>query len=469
MLAQQNIGVVGMGVMGQNIALNIESRGYKVSVFNRTKEITEEFVNQNLSKNIVPFYSIRDFIFSIEKPRRILFMIKSGISVDKLISSLIPYLDKGDILLDAGNSFYKDTIRRYNDLLKREIYFIGVGISGGAYGALHGPALMPGGHKDIYDKEIKPIFEKISACFNGEYCVNYMGSDGAGHYVKMIHNGIEYGDMQLIAESYMLLKFILNINNGQLSEIFDLWNNGELNSYLIEITACIFSKLEIDGSYLIDSILDEATHKGTGQWTSQDALDLGEPLSIITESVFARYLSSIKNHRILASKILSGPIVKPFYGDSNKFIEKIRRALYLGKIISYAQGFSQLKSASEYNKWYFDFVKIAKVFRAGCIIRAQFLQNIIHIYTNNLFCNNLLLSPYFKEIADNYQQDLRDVVSYAVQHGIAVPAFSAAITYYDGYRSAFLPANLIQAQRDYFGSHGYKRIDRDGIYYTNWG
>lgn len=327
---------------------------------------------------------------------------------------------------------------------------------------------MPGGQKEAYEL-VAPILEKIAArADDGDACVAYIGADGAGHYVKMVHNGIEYGDMQLIAEAYSLLKQSLGLSNEELASTFAEWNKGELNSYLIDITKDIFTKKDEAGKYLVDVILDEAANKGTGKWTSQSSLDLGEPLTLITESVFARYLSSLKDQRVAASKVLTGPTVKPFEGDKAEFIEKIRRALYLGKIVSYAQGFSQLKAASEENNWDLHYGEIAKIFRAGCIIRAQFLQKITDAYAENADIANLLLAPYFKQIADEYQQALRDVVSYAVQNGIPTPTFSAAINYYDSYRSAVLPANLIQAQRDYFGAHTYKRIDKDGVFHTEW-
>ena len=313
-----------------------------------------------------------------------------------------------------------------------------------------------------------PILEKIAAVAEGEPCVTYIGADGAGHYVKMVHNGIEYGDMQLIAEAYSLLKQALNLSNEQLAETFAEWNKGELNSYLIDITKDIFTKKDEEGKYLVDVILDEAANKGTGKWTSQSSLDLGEPLSLITESVYARYLSSLKDQRVAASKVLTGPKVAPFTGDKAAFIEKVRRALYLGKIVSYAQGFSQLKAASKENNWDLHYGEIAKIFRAGCIIRAQFLQKITDAYAADADIANLLLAPYFKQIADEYQQALRDVVAYAVQNGIPTPTFSAAIAYYDSYRSAVLPANLIQAQRDYFGAHTYKRTDKEGVFHTEW-
>lgn len=465
-MSKQQIGVVGMAVMGRNLALNIESRGYTVSVFNRSGDKTEEVIAENPGKKLVPYYTVQEFVESLETPRRILLMVKAGEATDKTIDSLKPYLEKGDILIDGGNTFFLDTIRRNRELSAEGFNFIGTGVSGGEEGALKGPSIMPGGQKEAYEL-VAPILKQIAAVAeDGEPCVTYIGADGAGHYVKMVHNGIEYGDMQLIAEAYSLLKNGLNLSNEELATTFTDWNEGELSSYLIDITKDIFTKKDEDGHYLVDVILDEAANKGTGKWTSQSSLDLGEPLSLITESVFARYISSLKEQRVAASKVLSGPQAKPFAGT--EFAEKVRRALYLGKIVSYAQGFSQLRAASEENNWDLNYGEIAKIFRAGCIIRAQFLQKITDAYAENPAIANLLLAPYFKKIADEYQQALRDVVSYAVQNGIPTPTFSAAISYYDSYRSAVLPANLIQAQRDYFGAHTYKRTDKEGVFHTEW-
>jgi 6-phosphogluconate dehydrogenase len=467
-MLKQQIGVIGMAVMGRNLALNIESKNYTVSIFNRTKSVTEEIIKNNKQKKIFPYFSIQDFVNSLEKPRCVLLMVKSGQPTDDTIQSVLPYLDKGDILIDAGNTFYKDTIRRNNDLFKYGIHFIGMGVSGGESGALNGPSIMPGGSKKAYDL-VAPMLRKISAKFKNEPCVSYIGPNGAGHYVKMIHNGIEYGDMQLIAESYFILKNLLNMNNSELSDIFSNWNKGELNSYLIEITKNIFiKKEENDVHYLIDYILDEAEDKGTGKWISKDSLELREPLSLITESVFARYISSLKDQRVLASKILKGPIIKTISSEKKAyFIEEVRKALYLGKIISYAQGFSQLKKASEKYSWNLQYGEIAKIFRSGCIIRAGFLEKITDAFQNNSI-TNLLLTPYFSKISNKYEMSLRYITSYAIKYGIPVPAFSAAITYYDNYRTVSSSANLIQAQRDYFGAHMYKRIDKKGYFHTNW-
>lgn len=467
-MSKQQIGVVGMAVMGRNLALNIESRGYTVSIFNRSREKTDEVMAEHSDKKLVPYYTVQEFVQSLDTPRRILLMVKAGEGTDKTIESLKPHLKKGDIIIDGGNTFFMDTIRRNRELSAEGFNFIGTGVSGGEEGALKGPSIMPGGQKDAYEL-VAPILKQIAGVAeDGEPCVTYIGADGAGHYVKMVHNGIEYGDMQLIAEAYSLLKHGLNLSNEELANTFSEWNNGELNSYLIEITKDIFTKKDESGQYLVDVILDEAANKGTGKWTSQSALDLGEPLSLITESVFARYISSLKEQRVAASKVLNGPQVKPFSGDKKAFSEKVRQALYLGKIVSYAQGFSQLRAASDEHSWDLHYGEIAKIFRAGCIIRAQFLQKITDAYAENPAIANLLLAPYFRKIAEDYQQALRDVVAFAVQNGIPVPTFSAAIAYYDSYRSAVLPANLIQAQRDYFGAHTYKRIDKDGVFHTEW-
>ena len=466
-MSKQQIGVIGMAVMGRNLALNIESRGFSVSIYNRSRNKTEEVIAEHSDKQLVPYYSIEDFVNSLEKPRRILIMVQAGKGTDAVIDELRPLLDKGDIIIDGGNAYFEDTIRRNKMLSDEGFNFIGTGVSGGEEGALKGPSIMPGGQKEAYEL-VAPILEKIAAKANGEPCVAYIGPDGAGHYVKMAHNGIEYGDMQLIAESYSVLKHVGGLTNDELSDVFSNWNKGELDSYLTEITADIFKYKDENGDYLVDKILDAAGNKGTGKWTSQSALDLGEPLSLITESVFARYISAIKDQRVVASKVLKGPSKEAFTGDKQALIEKVRKALYMGKIISYAQGFAQLKAASEHYNWQLDYGEIAKIFRAGCIIRAQFLQKITDAYTENNNIDNLLLAPYFSKTVEAYQQPLRDVISLAVLHGIPVPTLSAAIAYYDSYRSEVLPANLIQAQRDYFGAHTYRRIDKDGVFHTDW-
>jgi len=468
-MSKQQIGVIGLAVMGKNLALNIESRGYSVAVFNRSYDKTEEFLNKEArGKQFTGARTIEEFVDSLEKPRKILIMVKAGAATDSTIDQLKPYLDEGDILIDGGNTFFKDTIRRNKELQAEGFNFIGTGVSGGEEGALKGPSIMPGGKKEAYEL-VKPILEAISAKVDGDPCCTYIGPDGAGHYVKMVHNGIEYGDMQLISEAYFILKHVLQLSAEEFQAVFTEWNKGELDSYLIEITADIFGKKDEEtGKPLVDVILDAAGQKGTGKWTSQDALDLGVPLSIITESVFARFISAMKDERVQASKLLPGPDAAAYVGNKEELIEAVRRALYLSKICSYAQGFAQLRIASEENGWDLNYGDIAMIFRGGCIIRAQFLQKIKDAYDRDSQLANLLLDPYFKDIAVQYQSALREVVSLAIQHGIPVPSFAGAIAYYDSYRSEVLPANLIQAQRDYFGAHTYQRVDKEGVFHTNW-
>ncbi|WP_423394861.1 NADP-dependent phosphogluconate dehydrogenase [Burkholderia sp. LMG 21824] len=469
-MGKQAIGVIGLAVMGRNLALNIESRGYAVSVYNRSREKTDELIAEFPGRNLVPTYTLEAFVASLETPRRILMMVKAGEATDATIASLKPLLEKGDVLIDGGNTHFTDTIRRNQELAQSGLHFIGTGVSGGEEGALRGPSIMPGGQRDAYDL-VEPILKQIAAKApsDGEPCVAYMGPDGAGHYVKMVHNGIEYGDMQLIAESYAVLKGVAGLTNDELGAVYTEWNQGELDSYLIEITSKIFGKKDEEtGKHLVDVILDRAAQKGTGKWTSQNALDLGVPLPLITESVFARVLSSLKTERIAASKILSGPVAVPLDGDRAAFIEAVRRALYLSKVISYAQGFAQLRTASEEYGWNLDLGTIAKIFRAGCIIRARFLQKITDAYAKDPALANLLLDPYFKDIAANYQASLRDVVVAAVKAGVPVPAFASAVAYFDSYRSERLPANLVQAQRDFFGAHTFERTDKPGSFHANW-
>ncbi|WP_145683138.1 NADP-dependent phosphogluconate dehydrogenase, partial [Bacillus paralicheniformis] len=387
---------------------------------------------------------------------------------DATIQSLLPHLEKGDILIDGGNTYYKDTQRRNRELAESGIHFIGTGVSGGEEGALKGPSIMPGGQKEAHEL-VKPILEAISAKVDGEPCTTYIGPDGAGHYVKMVHNGIEYGDMQLISESYFILKHIVGLSSDELHEVFSEWNKGELDSYLIEITADIFTKKDEEtGKPLVDVILDKAGQKGTGKWTSQSALDLGVPLPIITESVFARFISSMKEERVKASKLLTGPEAKPAAENKEELIEAVRKALFMSKICSYAQGFAQMKAASEEYGWDLKYGDIAMIFRGGCIIRAAFLQKIKEAYDRDPGLDNLLLDPYFKNIVEGYQGALRKTISLAVEQGIPVPCFSSALAYFDSYRTATLPANLIQAQRDYFGAHTYERTDKEGIFHTEW-
>jgi 6-phosphogluconate dehydrogenase len=467
-MSKQQIGVIGLAVMGKNLAMNIESRGYTVSVYNRSREKTDEMLAEVAGKNIVGTYSPEEFVQSLEKPRKILLMVKAGAATDATIEQLKPLLDKGDIVIDGGNTFFVDTQRRNKELSALGIHFIGTGVSGGEEGALRGPSIMPGGQKEAHEL-VAPIFEAISAKVDGEPCTTYIGPDGAGHYVKMVHNGIEYGDMQLISEAYYLLKNTLGLTASEFHSVFAEWNKGELDSYLIEITADIFNKVDEEtGKPLVDLILDTAGQKGTGKWTSQSALDLGVPLPIITESVFARFISAMKDERVAASKLLKGPKTNGFTGDKQAFIEAVRKALYMSKICSYAQGFAQMRSASEEYNWDLRYGDISMIFRGGCIIRAQFLQKIKDAYDLDPALKNLLLDPYFNEIVGSYQDALREIIGVAVQNGIPVPCFSAALSYYDSYRMETLPANLLQAQRDYFGAHTYQRIDKEGIFHTEW-
>ena len=427
-MSKQQIGVVGMAVMGRNLALNIESRGYSVSIFNRSSSKTDEVVALHPDKKLVPTYTVEEFVASLEKPRRILLMVKAGEATDKTIQSLLPHLDKGDILIDGGNTFFKDTMRRNEMLANSGINFIGTGVSGGEEGALKGPAIMPGGQKDAYDL-VAPILEEIAAKADDDApCVSYIGPNGAGHYVKMVHNGIEYGDMQLIAESYDILRRVGGLTVEETAEVFKSWNTGELDSYLIEITADILAKKDPEtGKPMVEVIMDTAGNKGTGKWTSQSALDLGVPLPLITESVFARYISTLKEEREIASKELS-PIKVPELSNTEKqaLIESVRKGLYFSKIMSYAQGFAQMRVASEEFDWNLNYGEIAKIFRAGCIIRAQFLQKITDAFERDPELKNLLLDKYFLYVTESYQEAVREVVVTAVQAGIPVPTFSSA-------------------------------------------
>lgn len=466
---KQQIGVIGLGVMGKNLALNMESKGYSVSVYDYwTDRIDELAEKEAQGKKILGAYSVEEFVLSLETPRKILLMVKSGDTTDSVIESLLPHLQSGDILIDGGNSFFEDTNRRTAKLQEAGLHFLGAGISGGEEGARNGPSIMPGGPKEAYE-QVKPILEAISAKVDDTPCSAYMGPDGAGHYVKMVHNGIEYGDMQLISEAYFIMKHALGLSVLEMSTIFSDWNKGELDSYLVEITADILNKRDEDtGKPLVDQILDVAGQKGTGKWTSQNALDLGVSLPIVTESVFARFISSVKEERVAASKILQGPEPKKQAGESREMIEAIRKALYMSKICSYAQGFAQMRAASEEYGWNIPYGDVAMIFRGGCIIRAQFLQKIKEAFDGNPELLNLLIDPYFQEIIGEYQHSLRKVLTLAIQQGIPAPAFSSALAYYDSYRSETLPANLIQAQRDYFGAHTYQRVDKEGFFHTEW-
>lgn len=467
-MSKQQIGVIGLAVMGKNLALNIESRGFSVAVYNRSPEKTKEILEENPGKNLKGAFSVEEFVQSLETPRRILIMVKAGKPTDDTINQLLPYLDQGDILIDGGNAYFPDTQRRNKELEAKGFRFIGTGVSGGEEGALKGPSIMPGGQKDAYEL-VAPILTAISAKVKGDPCCIYIGPDGAGHYVKMVHNGIEYGDMQLICEAYQLLKDGLGLTPAELHEIFAEWNKGELDSYLIEITADIFTKTDPEtGKPMVDIIKDTAGQKGTGKWTSQSSLDLGVHLSLITESVFARFISAMKDERVAASKVLNGPAGAELGAERAEFIEAVRQALYASKICSYAQGFAQMRAASEEYGWDLDYGGIAMIFRGGCIIRAAFLQNIKDAYDRNPELKNLLLDEYFSSVIHKYQDSWRKVVSTAVRLGIPVPAFSSALSYYDSYRTARLPANLLQAQRDYFGAHTYERTDKEGFFHYQW-
>ena len=469
-MTKQQIGVIGMAVMGKNLALNIESRGYSVAIYNRTTSRAEAVIQEYPDKNLHLQTTIEDFVHSLEVPRKIMLMVQAGPGTDAVIQEILPLLDEGDILIDGGNTLFTDTMRRSEELAESGINFIGTGVSGGEEGALKGPSIMPGGQKEAYDL-VAPILEQISAKAPADNapCVAYIGPNGSGHYVKMIHNGIEYGDMQLIAESYHIMRDLLDLSNDEIADIFKEWNEGELDSFLIEITADALTKIDTEtGKHVVDVILDRAGNKGTGKWTSQNALDLGTPLPTVTEAVFARYISAMKDERVEASKVITQPEKKNLGIDRKKVIEELRQALYFSKIMSYAQGFSQMRMASEEYDWNLQYGEIAKIWRAGCIIRARFLQDITNAYDKNADLANLLLDDYFRDISEKYQQSVRDIVGLSVQAGVPVPAFSSAISYYDSYRSERLPANIIQAQRDYFGAHTYERVDKEGIFHFDW-
>lgn len=466
MTSKQNIGVIGLAVMGKNLALNIADHGYTVSVFNRSAERTEEFLAECGSTDLKGYFSLEEFVQSLELPRKIILMVKAGNAVDDTIRQLKPYLAAGDIIIDGGNSYFEQTINRNKELKAEGFHYFGVGISGGEEGARTGPAIMPGGDEKAYEL-IKPILTNISAKAEGEPCCHYIGGDGAGHFVKMVHNGIEYADMQLICESYLILKNMLNMSPPDLHEVFKEWNQGELNSYLISITSDIFTKKDLDSdNYLVDMILDVAGQKGTGKWTSQAALDLGISTPTITGAVFERYLSSAKDLRMTASQLYSGGIKSE--QKTIDFAESVRKALYASKICAYAQGFSLMLEASKHYGWNLNLSNIAKTFRGGCIIRAQFLNKIAEAYQTEPELANLLMNNYFKTSIQQYEQAWRNVVSTAVTSGIPVPAFSSAISYFDSFRTQTLPMNLLQAQRDYFGAHTYQRIDKEGSYHTQW-
>lgn len=466
-----DIGVIGLAVMGENLILNMESKGFHVSAFNRSVDKVEHFVNGRAKgKNIYGAKSIEDLVSSLKSPRKIMLMVKAGKPVDDFIDLLIPHLDKGDIIIDGGNSHFPDTERRVKYVESKGLYFIGTGVSGGEEGALLGPSIMPGGSKEAWPA-VKPIFQGIAAkVADGTPCCDWVGSGGAGHFVKMVHNGIEYGDMQLINEIYHIMKNVLGMSADEMHEVFKEWNEGELDSYLIEITRDILAYKEADGTPIIDRILDTAGQKGTGKWTGTVALELGVPLTLITESVFARCLSALKDERVAASKVLTAGPAPAFDGDKKAFIDHLRDALYAAKVISYAQGYQMMKAAAKEYNWELNYGNIALMWRGGCIIRSRFLGNIKEAFDKNPDLANLLLDPYFAEKIQTCQNGLRQVASTAIQNGIPVPCLNAAISFYDGYRTERLPANLLQAQRDYFGAHTYERTDqpRGQFFHTNW-
>ncbi|MBU1485947.1 MAG: decarboxylating NADP(+)-dependent phosphogluconate dehydrogenase [Bacteroidetes bacterium] len=465
-----DIGVIGIAVMGENLILNMESKGFHVSAFNRTVDKVENFVNGRAKgKNIYGAMSLEDFVGSLKSPRKVMLMVKAGKPVDDFIDLLIPHLDKGDIIIDGGNSHFPDTDRRTKYEESKGLYFIGTGVSGGEEGALLGPSIMPGGSKAAWES-VKPIFQGIAAKVDGGVpCCDWVGENGAGHFVKMVHNGIEYGDMQLINEVYQIMKDVLGMDADEMHKVFKEWNEGELDSYLIEITRDILAFKDDDGVPMVDKILDTAGQKGTGKWTGTVALELGIPLTLITESVFSRCLSALKNERVAAAKVLSGPEIS-FTGDKKAFINDLRDALYAAKVISYAQGYQMMKAAAAEYGWNLNYGSIALMWRGGCIIRSRFLGNIKEAFDKNPDLANLLLDPFFADKMKTSQAGWRRVISTAVMNGIPVPCLSAGLTYFDGYRTERLPANLLQAQRDYFGAHTYERIDkpRGEFFHTNW-
>jgi 6-phosphogluconate dehydrogenase len=466
-----DIGLIGLAVMGQNLVLNMNDHGFKVAVFNRTVSKVDDFINNEAKgTEVVGSRSIEEFISLLKRPRRVMLMVKAGDTVDQMIDHIVPHLEAGDIVIDGGNSLYTDSNRRTKALSEKGILFIGTGVSGGEEGARRGPSIMPGGNPAAWPF-VKPIFQGIAAKVeDGTPCCDWVGEDGAGHYVKMVHNGIEYGDMQLICEAYDLLKQGLGLAPDELHDVFTEWNKGELDSYLIEISSLIFAKKDEDGSPLVDKILDTAGQKGTGKWTVISALDTGQPLTLIGESVFARCLSALKEERVEASKILEGPMAKADVGDRATYIEDVRRALYCSKIISYAQGYMLLRAAAKENGWNLNMGGIALMWRGGCIIRSIFLSKIKEAFDNNHGLDNLLLDSFFSSAVNKYQTSWRTALSHAIALGVPTPAFSTALAFFDGYRTARLPQNLLQAQRDFFGAHTYERIDqpRGQFSHTNW-
>ncbi len=468
-MEKQQYGLIGLAVMGQNLVLNIERNGYSVAVYNRTASVTEKFAQGRArGKNIKPTYTLEDFVAALERPRKIQLMVKAGAAVDAVISQLTPLLNPGDMIIDGGNSYFRDTERRATELEAAGFKYLGVGVSGGEEGALWGPSLMPGGTETAY-REVESILTAIAAkAKDGAPCVTYLGPRGAGHYVKMVHNGIEYGDMQLIAEAYDLLHRGLGLSVQALHDIFSTWNRGELASFLIEITANIFNETDDEtGQPVVDLILDKAGQKGTGKWTSQNALDIGAPIPTITAAVDGRIISALKDERVAAEKILSGP-TGVYTGNRQTLIDAVRAALYASKICSYAQGMALLRTASNEYGYNLNPVEIPRIWRAGCIIRADLLDDITNAYRRNAELPNLLLDEEFRQAIANRQQAWRHVVTTAVELGIPMPATSASLAYFDSYRTGRLPANLLQAQRDYFGAHTFARVEKEGVFHVNW-
>lgn len=466
-----DIGLIGLAVMGQNLVLNMNDHGFKVAVFNRTVSKVDEFM-EGPAKNteVIGTRSLEEFFKALKRPAKVMFMVKAGAPVDDLINECLPFLSKGDIVIDGGNSHYPDTDRRVKMLAEKGILFVGTGISGGEEGARHGPSIMPGGNEEAWP-HIKPIFQAISAKAeeDGLPCCDWVGSGGAGHYVKMVHNGIEYGDMQLICEAFQLLTSVTKCSYSELQSIFSDWNKGQLRSYLIEITSAILGHKEKDGTYTVDKILDVAGQKGTGKWTGISALDLGLPVTLIGEAVFARCLSALKEERVKMAQLYTGPQIE-FKGDRKQFIDDVRNALYASKIISYAQGFMLMRAAAKEFNWNLNYGSIALMWRAGCIIRSRFLNDIKKAYDKDPKLDNLLFDSFFNTEMGNAEKSWRRVVVAAVEEGIPVPCFSTALAFFDGYRTTRLPANLLQAQRDFFGAHTYERVDqpRGKFFHTNW-
>ncbi len=465
-----DIGLIGLAVMGENLVLNMESKGFTVAVFNRTVAKVDKFISgRGAGKNFIGTHSIEELVKSLERPRKVMLLVKAGDAVDNFIEQIIPHLEPGDIIIDGGNTHFPDTIRRTSYVESKGLLYIGTGVSGGEEGALLGPSIMPGGSKNAWE-HVKPIFQSISAKVeDGSPCCEWVGEGGAGHFVKMVHNGIEYGDMQLICEAYQIMKEYLGMSYDEMHEVFKEWNEGDLDSYLIEITRDILGFRDEDGEPIVEKILDTAGQKGTGKWTAVAALDLGIPLTLIGEAVFARCLSAVKDERVEASKILSGPEPK-FDGDRKAFLNELKSALYASKMVSYAQGYALMSAAAEEHNWELNYGGIALMWRGGCIIRSVFLNKIKEAYDNNPDLKNLLLDPFFKEKIEASQASWRRVVASAISNGVPIPALTTALAYFDGYRSERLPANLLQAQRDYFGAHMYERVDkpRGEFFHTNW-